>query len=52
MKRAGAHANDIAGPRPGLLVMFFYSDVLPESGGTQICVDSVPLPPPRPAAPR
>ena len=28
-------------PQQGLLLAFFYSDILPNSGGTQICVDSV-----------
>ena len=28
-------------PQQGLLLGFFYNDILPESGGTQICVDSV-----------
>ena len=28
-------------PQQGLLLAFFYSDILPDSGGTQICVDSV-----------
>jgi len=28
-------------PQQGLLLAFFFSDILPNSGGTQICVDSV-----------
>ena len=28
-------------PQQGLLLAFFFNDILPESGGLQICVDSV-----------
>jgi len=28
-------------PQQGLLLAFFYDDILPDSGGTQICVDSI-----------
>ncbi len=28
-------------PQQGLLLCFFYDDILPDSGGTQICVDSI-----------
>ncbi|MCJ8331389.1 MAG: hypothetical protein HRT89_13310 [Lentisphaeria bacterium] len=28
-------------PQQGLLIAYIFSDILPESGGTQICVDSV-----------
>jgi hypothetical protein len=28
-------------PQQGLLLSYFYSDILPGSGGTQICVDSI-----------